>query len=248
MSDNNNVSGPKYPGHVIMYANDTVYDESSGEYKQNNINSITAIAFKGEDSYKLAYRVVYGKYPDMITDKNVFDNFKKEMNKAADRYNDDDEGKVTTVAYGDVLVLSQYAKTKAEVQKEIDAVKKAEDAKKEKANNLQVRKENLEESELKTEKTNNTIKAAGAGAAVGAAAVVTVGAAATKALIATKFITSATTVAAALGPWGLVALAAVGLAVGGYLAWQTIAKPKNQNLEDAHLIRQEEAALEEDNK
>ena len=114
--------------------------------------------------------------------------------------------------------------------------------------NIEKRKEQLAEDKLNIEKTNNTIKAAGAGAAVGAAAVVTVGAGVTKALIATKVITGATTVAAALGPWGLVVLAGVGLCVGGYLAWQTIAKPENQNLEEQHLINQEEAALEEDNK
>lgn len=242
----NNVSGPRYPGGVIMYANDRVYDENTKTYKQNNINSITAIEFKGEESYKLAYQVMHGKAPD--TNSDDFNAFKIEMNKAADRANDANEGKVITLSYGDVLVLNQHAKTKAEVQQEIDAVEAAEAEKQKKMNDLKTRKEQLAEDKLNIEKTNNTIKAAGAGAAVGAAAVVTVGAGVTKALIATKVITEATTVAAALGPWGLVVLAGVGLCVGGYLAWQTIAKPENQNLEEQHLINQEEAALEEDNK
>ena len=249
----NNVSGPRYPGGVIMYANDQVYDKETKKYKQNDLKSITAIEFKGEESYKLAYKVMHGTDPD--TTSPVFNAFKKEMNKAADRANDANEGKVTTLSYGDVLILSQHAKTKAEVQQEIDAVEAAEKAKQDKLDDIEKRKEQLAEDKLANEKRQNTIEAVAIGAPVGAIAGVTATACVAKTAMllgiskATGvFVAASSSGTAFLGPWGWAATAVVSLAIGGYVAYQYLAKPENQNLEEEHLIEQEEAALNEDNK
>lgn len=244
----NNVSGSRYPGGVIMYANDKVYDEKTKTYKQNDINSITAIEFKGEESYKLAYQVMHGKAPD--TNSDVFNAFKKEMNKAADRANDANEGKVTTLSYGDVLVLSQHAKTKAEVQQEIDAVEAAEEEKQRKMDDLKARKEQLAEDKLNIEKTNNTIKAFGIGGVAGGIAGALVGAAGTKVAVGLGLakVAEGACCLTAMGPLGWIPLILGTVAAGGYLAYRYYAKPENMVLEEEQVIKQEEAALDEDNK